>query len=383
MPAPPAPSRSPLSGPVLLAALTLITITAACTGPAPAPSSPPASATDTSNPTGRTAPASAAAPPAPPVEATATVTPSATATATATPVPPPPTVTPVPSLVQQPPASAEVAPPVAAPRTVMDATPGPPPPPLPTVTPRPFVPAAARPDGSRQRTITLDPGHGGAEVGSAGAGLAEKNANLAIGHRLRRLLQETGYRVVMTREDDRRVYTLPDNQVTAPNSVTRADLQARIDVANQARADVFVSIHNNGSSDPGQSGTEVWYDPQRPFGTLNLVLAREVLAALVAEIRAAGHPVVDRGVKDDTYFRNFNGRYYPIFVLGPPRETPTPTRATQMPGILGETLFMSNPREAQLLTTGEMQEAIARGYLRGIQQYFERMDAGEFHYSPP
>lgn len=254
---------------------------------------------------------------------------------------------------------------------------------MPTVTPLPLPPLAARPDGSRQRTIVLDPGHGGGEVGSAGAGLAEKNANLFIGLRLRRLLQEAGYRVVMTREDDRRVYQLPDELVTAPNSVTRADLQARIDLANQARADVFISIHNNGSNDASLSGTEVWYDPQRPFGKLNLALAEEVLAGLVGEIRAAGHPTVNRGVKDDTHFRNFNGRFFPIFVLGPPRETPTPTRATQMPGVLGETLFMSNPREAQLLTTEPMQEAIARGYLRGIHRYFERMDAGEFQYSPP
>ncbi|MCX6023829.1 MAG: hypothetical protein NTZ05_19295, partial [Chloroflexi bacterium] len=96
--------------------------------------------------------------------------------------------------------------------------------------------------------------------------------------------------------------------------------------------------------------TEVWYAPDRSFGALNTVLAQEVLAALVAEIRGQGYQVPNRGIKDDTTFRFFNGRYFPIFVLGPPRADPPPTsRATQMPGILGETLFLSNPHEAQLL----------------------------------
>jgi N-acetylmuramoyl-L-alanine amidase len=245
-------------------------------------------------------------------------------------------------------------------------------------------------EGGRQRIIVLDPGHGGPEVGAGGAGLSEKFVNLYIAQRLRRMLEEAGYRAVLTRETDARVFTLlPHDPNSTARPATEADLQARVDLANQAQADVFISLHNNGSNDSGLSGTEVWYNASRPFSALNLVLAQEVLNALVEEIRAAGHPAVNRGLKDDARFRFFNGRYYPLFVLGPPREANPQTReaggmtrATQMPGILGETLFLSHAREAQLLRLEEMQEAIARGYFTGIQRYFARMDAGEFHYSP-
>jgi len=252
-----------------------------------------------------------------------------------------------------------------------------------TASPATAIPSAPfQPANGRPRIVTLDPGHGGSEVGAGIAGLAEKDVNLTIALKLRALLEKEGFQVVLTRDSDRRVYIPPDGRLPAGYNATRADLQERIDIANRAGADVFVSIHNNGAADPNQSGTEVWYDGKRPFAVYNQALAEMVQAALVAAIREAGHPVVDRGIKEDSQFRVFQGRTYPIFVLGPPRSGATDSRATQMPAILGETLFLSNPVEAGLLKQDQMLAAIAAGYRDGLLRYFQLIDTGKLTLPP-
>lgn len=229
---------------------------------------------------------------------------------------------------------------------------------------------------SGRRTVVLDPGHGGPEVGAVygshdGRGyIAEKDANLRIALRLKAMLEASGYRVVLTRESDERAYTVPDEEANRAFSGTRADLQGRVDVANAAEADIFVSIHNNGASDSAQSGTEVWYSSDRPFSHLSYRLAQDVLDSLIAQLAAAGYNPPNRGIKDGANFRVFQGRSFPLFVLGRPRTEPRPTRATNMPGILGETLFLSNPREGALLRDPAIIDAIAMGYRNGIARYF-------------
>ena len=200
--------------------------------------------------------------------------------------------------------------------------------------------------------------------------------NLKIALKLRDLLAGDGLQVVLTRDADRRaINPLPLGPGQREGSTT-ADLQARIDIANQAQADVFISIHNNGSSDSGQSGTEVWYDARRPFSAFNRALAEQMLVSLVGAIRGVGHPVVNRGLKEDSYFRVHNGIAYTILVLGPPRSGAVNTRATQMPAILGETLFLSNPGEAALLARDDVRNAIAGGYREGLLRYFKMIDDG-------
>jgi len=228
------------------------------------------------------------------------------------------------------------------------------------------------------RTIAIDPGHGGSEVGAAqtllnGTIIREKEVNLKIALRLRDLLQASGYRVVLTRETDSGASGL-SAEPPVGYSRTRADLQARVDIANNAQADLFISIHNNGSADPQQSGTEVWYCKDRPFADADFALAQLVLENLISQIRAMGYDVRNRGMKEDSNFRVWQGRSYNLFVLGPARTEPVITRATQMPGILVETLFVSNPTEAALLARDEVLEAIARGYYQGIVGYFEQLE---------
>lgn len=223
------------------------------------------------------------------------------------------------------------------------------------------------PDG-RVRTIALDPGHGGPEVGAVNGSLAEKNVNLEIALLLADLLTADGFRVVLTRDSDRAVH--PDYVQSGVRAQLTLDLQARVDIANAAQADLFLSIHNNGSGDPGQRGTEVWYNAQRPFADRNRTLAELVLDGLLHHLAAIGHPTFNRGIKDDTYFRIFRGRAYNIYVLGP-GDGPRPHVPTAMPGVLGESLFLTNPTDAAALRRPETLAAIARGYRAAVLAYFE------------
>jgi N-acetylmuramoyl-L-alanine amidase len=236
--------------------------------------------------------------------------------------------------------------------------------------------------------VVIDPGHGGEEVGAANHGVTEKDSNLEMGLRLERLLKEAGVIVVLTRRTDARVASLAAETPGAFGS-TRFDLQRRIDMANEADADLFVSIHSNGSTDPSQNGVEVWYDPNREFGETNLEFAQSALSNVLVELRAYGYNAYDRGVQDDTCFRFRNGRCFPLFLLGPPRTTTrqqiidrgldpealgfpagqdgVTSRATGMPGILVELLFISNAADAAVLNDEAGREAMARGLARAIE----------------
>ena len=249
------------------------------------------------------------------------------------------------------------------------------------------------------KLIVIDPGHGGPnEVGSACydtngvARLAEKDSNLDMAWRVGPLLEARGYRVVLTREGDTRAGGLPNGSGLRGYSATRADLQARVDRANALKADLFISLHSNGSTDRRQSGVEVWYSQDRPFGDESRRLAQLIQADVLAELSAYGYQAEDRGTKDDACFRVYGGRCYHLFVLGPEREIrrgdPLPpgrspddyglregvevirTRATQMPAVLTELLFLTNAADAAVLTDEAGRDAIAQGIARAVETYF-------------
>ncbi|HEX2172043.1 MAG TPA: N-acetylmuramoyl-L-alanine amidase, partial [Dehalococcoidia bacterium] len=248
--------------------------------------------------------------------------------------------------------------------------PGPPPQgPSPAVT---SGPAAQSTSTRTARVIALDPGHGGPEPGAVNAqmGLSEADLNLDIALRTADLLRASGYVVVLTRDSDRAVD--PTYRGGGYAGGVGRDLQARIDIANSAEADLFISIHNNGSANPEHSGTEVWYSAQRSFSERNQALAEIALDTLVGAIRDAGHWTVRRGILEDSNFRTFRGRIFNIYVLGPGDSPTRPHVPTQMPGILGETLFLSNAADAAALSRPAVRQAIAGGYLAAIERYFER-----------
>lgn len=236
--------------------------------------------------------------------------------------------------------------------------------PTPTVSPSP-VPL----DHPPPYIVAIDPGHGGpcnfgaAHFNSLGqADLRETELTLEIALKLDALLREAGYQTLLTRDGD---YAL--GTCTGARSVdVKSDIQARVDRANAIQADVLVSIHFNGWVDASQSGTEVYYNPDRPFAYYNYGLAFYVQQLLVINLRAAGYTdVVDRGLKYDSQVccdPNVPNSY----LLGAnPDFSPS-----LMPGVIGEALFLTNEADAQQLLKPEVRDAIAKGYKDALDGYF-------------
>ena len=184
-------------------------------------------------------------------------------------------------------------------------------------------------NGGRTRVVCIDPGHGGEDPGAVCNDVEEKEVNLEISMRIGPLIEAMGYQVVMTRTTD-----------------VTLSLQERCDIANNARADIFVSVHNNAYLTTSE-GTETfcYYDSEegRRLATLihNQVVKRTELT--------------NRGVKEAGFY-----------VL----------KNTDMPAALLEGAFITNPEEAELLQDPEFQQEIAEGVAEGVHNYL--IDPGRF-----
>lgn len=254
----------------------------------------------------------------------------------------------------------------------------------------PPPPPPAPPFNADARTVVIDAGHGGDEVGAANYGVVEKVSNLDMAFRVERLLAERGLRVVMTRRSDVRASYAGLGAAPTGFSAQRVDLQARVDLANAERAAVFVSLHSNGSNSGAERGLEVYYSSQRPHSAENLRLSNLIHDSVLNEVRAVGASIAGRGVKDDTCLRAFQGRCFGLFLLSPERVTTRDeilrrggnpdallppgqdefrSRATQMPAALVELLFISNADDAALLRNEAVRDAMARGVVRGITRH--------------
>ena len=197
--------------------------------------------------------------------------------------------------------------------------------------------------------------------------LQEKDLNLDVVLRLGTLLANAGYRAVFTRNGD---YILVEQDADARGTNLR-DLQARIDGANTEQADILVSVHFNGLNDTSQSGTEVYYNPDRDFGEKSRALAIFVHDAMVNQMSRLGYAARDRGVKNDAEVGGDQSRAHSILLGDNPG-----FRASQMPGIIGEALFMTNDADATFLRRDDARQAIAQAYFTGIEQYFKWLVGG-------
>jgi N-acetylmuramoyl-L-alanine amidase len=214
--------------------------------------------------------------------------------------------------------------------------------------------------------IVIDPGHGGHDTGTIGPkGLEEKDLVLEVSRRLGKLLEaRLGAEVVYTRKDD-----------------TFIPLETRTAIANQARADLFVSIHANSSRDTAARGVETYYlnftsSPEalevaarenavseKSIYELQDLVKKIALKEKIEESRefawdvqqslhsglAVKSPAIrDRGVKKAPF----------IVLIG-----------ANMPSILAEISFVSNPTDEHRLATSEYRQRIAESLYRGIAKY--------------
>ena len=242
----------------------------------------------------------------------------------------------------------------------------------------------------------LDAGHGGNETGALAFGIVERESNLDFALRVESMLQEAGFDVLLTRRTSDRTRDISDEYPDAPDFVVnRPDLQARVDLANEAGADLFVSIHSNGAHDPRASGVEVYWNGQRPHAAANERLALALQESVLGSLRSmAGYRAWDRGIREDSCWETsrWTGECSALFVLGPstrdsagagdrvrvnpaalgfaPGQDVLWSRATQMPAALVELLFITNQWEAGVLKNEIARQAIAAGIVQGIQRYF-------------
>ena len=217
--------------------------------------------------------------------------------------------------------------------------------------------------------VAIDPGHGGTEPGAThtfkdGSRLYEKDVNLKVAMKLGDELHRLGYNVIMTRRSDIKVNGGRDVDGDG-KVILEDDLQARIDVANKAGADIFVAVHHNGIRSEDVRGTEVYYCDDRPFSASNKKLATLTDQAIVRTLREVGYNTLDRGAKTDARALGPGKHYY---LLGP--KSRLIVRPSEMPAIIGEAVFVSNDAEADLLRQDYFLSAIARGYVLAINRYF-------------
>jgi len=181
------------------------------------------------------------------------------------------------------------------------------------------------------KIVVLDPGHGGVYTGTINYGFRESDINLSVALKLRKKLARLGAKVIMTRTSD--------VNLAPASSTLDADLQARVDVAKNAGADIFVSLHIDGVPNINLVGPASYFPQGRSSG-----LAFAIQTSLVNAICT-----VDNGVSPaDFYVLVHNA----------------------VPAALIEIGYLSNPAEALCLVDNAYQNQIATGISKGILNYF-------------
>ena len=231
----------------------------------------------------------------------------------------------------------------------------------------------ARQLGLGVRTVVIDPGHGGPRPGTIGkSGLQEKEVNLGVALALRKLLREkAGLDAILTRESDVDV-TLEDRTV----------------IANQKRADLFVSIHSNAHRDRKRGGVETFFlnvspDPSvvelaaaenatstKNIGEMKSILQKIVQNSKVQESRELAEMIQRNLVKalsqDLPSIKSLGVKGGPFWVL----------IGGEMPSVLVEISHLSNAREEAKLRTKKYQELAAQGIYDGIVEYIRSLGKG-------
>jgi N-acetylmuramoyl-L-alanine amidase len=224
--------------------------------------------------------------------------------------------------------------------------------------------------GLKMGRVVIDPGHGGHDQGTEGPkGLLEKELVLDVSMRLGKLLEDKlGLEVVYTRTDD-----------------TFIPLEGRTAIANDKRADLFLSIHANSSPLAQTTGVETYYlnftdmrdsldvaarenaGSEKSVFELQDVIQRITLHDKAAESKEFASNVQTAlfqfAQRNNPQARNRGVRKAPFVVL----------IGAHMPSILAEIGFISNPKEEALLKKPEQRQKLAEALFRGVQKYAESL----------
>lgn len=214
------------------------------------------------------------------------------------------------------------------------------------------------------KRVVIDPGHGGSDPGAMMRGMREKEITLDIARRFAALLRADGFEAVLTREGD--------------DTLT---LHQRVQAANAAKADVFISIHVNSIPTPDRRGVETYVlgptsDPhvERLAGAENsgsgysLSDFRRLLEGVYVDVRHDESRRFAQAVQGNMFatLRRVNPELEDRSVKQAPFVVLV---GTEMPGVLTEVSCISNDEDARLLRQGEYREEIAEALARGVRAY--------------
>ncbi|MBE7024517.1 MAG: hypothetical protein E7408_00475 [Ruminococcaceae bacterium] len=191
--------------------------------------------------------------------------------------------------------------------------------------------------------IVIDPGHGSPDGGAVGTntGVLEKDLNLSISKRLAEKLTAEGETVLLTREEDRGLYTEESASIRAKK---QEDMKKRVALANTDGSVCLVSIHMNHFTDARYSGPQIFY----PTGSEESKRLAEAIR--LAILRTVG-PHCTRETKPTS----------DLFLL----------RKAEVPAVIVECGFLSNAEEEALLVDSAYQETIAAAICEGIKIFRE------------
>ncbi|QXR36780.1 N-acetylmuramoyl-L-alanine amidase [Alcaligenes aquatilis] len=249
------------------------------------------------------------------------------------------------------------------------------PPPVSTP-PRTPSPAATPGTPNRPLLIALDPGHGGEDPGAIGpGGTREKDVVLNIARRLKRLIDaQPNMRTYLTRDSD---FFVP--------------LQVRVQKARRVKADLFISIHADAWIKPSARGSSVYALSQNGatssaarwlakkendadlIGGLNLGSHNRQVAQILLDLSTAAQ--INDSVKVGSRLLGEIGKINRLHKRRVERAGFAVLKAPDIPSILIETAFISNPEEERLLRSSSHQDKIAQAILTGIRGYFAEFPA--------
>ena len=191
--------------------------------------------------------------------------------------------------------------------------------------------------GLNDKFIVIDPGHGGEDSGAIGpTGVTEKSLTLRISNELKKMLEGSGAEVLLTRTTDTEVS--PKHREA--NDVE--ELQARCDIANKEKADIFVCIHMDSFTSKVANGTTGFYYSKGTASSKKLA------------------QLIQKGVVDKLNTENRGIKSCNFYVL----------KHTKMPATLIEVAFLSNPEEEKMMNSNAGVKKAAEGIFNGIADFF-------------
>ena len=185
-----------------------------------------------------------------------------------------------------------------------------------------------------RKTVIIDPGHGGIDVGAVGIdGSLEKNINLSISLDLYDFLMVSGINAVLTRDGDYEVYRAGEQR-------TKSDLYNRMDYINSVPDSILISIHQNHFENEAEWGTQIWYSPNDEKSP---TLADKILNSVKRNVQPENKRINKKS--DDSYYILYKA---------------------QKPSVMVECGFVSNENENKRLQDKEYQRDMAYSVLAGI-----------------